>query len=134
MAQARAAMARLRTLASEGALEDWAPRHGVRAVVAFGSAVADTGPARDLDVAVLLSTGASLLSVVNGLIALVGFDGIDVLDLGRGGPVVREQALVGGEALYEDERGLVAELQIAATSQRMDTEWLHRLRLEALAR
>lgn len=130
------ALAVLQGAAASGALGRWADGRGVTLVTVFGSAVdpGRVGEPHDLDVAVLRAAQTSLLDVVNDLLAMLRYDGLDVLDLLRAGPVAREQALVYGELLYERPVGLAARLQMAATTQRMDTAWLRRLQLDALAR
>jgi hypothetical protein len=48
--------------------------------------------------------------------------------------VARAAALGVCERLYEDEPGLLANRQMAAVAERMDTAWLRRLDLELMAR
>lgn len=130
-----AALERLRHAADSGALAGWCETHAVQVLVVFGSAVdpVRASSALDLDIAVLLDEGADLVSVMDQLAGWLEFGDVDVLDLGRAGPVAREQALVGTEPLYEASRGLWARLQMAAMLERMDTAWLRRLDLELMA-
>lgn len=58
---------------------------------------------------------------------------LDVLVLDRAGPVARERALVGCVPLYEDRPGAYATAQMAAMTERMDTDWLRALQLDWLA-
>lgn len=68
-----------------------------------------------------------------GLSELAGTSDVDLLVLDTAGPVVREQAMLYGEALFADDPNLHAQEQIAATMQRLDTDHLRRLQLELLA-
>jgi hypothetical protein len=72
--------------------------------------------------------------VRDDLVALTGYEGIDLVVLNGAGPVIRERALVGAEVLYEARRSVHTQAAIAATMERMDTQWLRRLSLEELAR
>ncbi len=131
------AFSQLVELERTGALADICRRIGIRLLVVFGSVVDPerAAGARDLDVAVLLDdqAEADLVTVTNLLVDLVHIDEVDVLDLGRAGPVAQEQALVGTAPLYEDEPGLYAAMRDRAMVRRMDTEWLRRLDLELMA-
>ncbi len=110
----------------------------MRLLVAFGSSVRpDALPARDLDVAVAFcrrkGAAPDLVGVVNALIDLVDFEGVDVLDLDRAGVVARDQALTATLPLYEEVRGDFAREQMRASLERMDTAWLRRLDLALMA-
>lgn len=135
MTDPREALATLRDLADRGQLDPFCEDLGIRLLVAFGSATDARQPeAGDLDLAVLIEERGSLVAVVNAFTALLGTDAVDVVDLRRADPVLRHRALVGPiEPLYEHERGLFAEEQIAAMLTYMDTAWLRRLDLETMA-
>jgi len=94
---------------------------------------AATSEPGDLDVGVLFRAGSDLLGLLEDLVVLTGIERVDLADLGRAGPVMRECALVGAVALYEAEAGDYAQAQMAAMLERMDTEWLRRLDLELMA-
>jgi predicted nucleotidyltransferase len=130
----RAGLQKLRAAAHSNALSALCRRHAIRLVVVFRSALDDSRVPRDLDVAIAFGPGASadLLSLIEDLVRLTGVEAIDLLDLGRAGPVVRERALVGTLPLYESEPGAFANAQMAAMAERMDTDWLRRLDLELL--
>jgi predicted nucleotidyltransferase len=120
------------------AQQRWAPvfdRHRVDLLVAFGSAVdpARSADAEDLDVAVVLRPGADRLAVTTGLMELVEYDRVDVMDLRRASQTGRVEALVRGVPLYEREDGDFAREQMAAVGVYLDTEWLRRWNLELLA-
>ncbi len=130
----RTALDRLRVAADDGRLEQLCRRHGVRVLTVFGSAARpDTDP-RDLDVAVGFEPrhGGDVLALLDELTALTGSDDVDLLVLGRAGPVARERALVQCVPLYESEPTAYATAQIAAMGERMDTAWLRALDLEAM--
>lgn len=129
------AVERLRELARTGELPTRCGELDVDALVVFGSAADESRRHRagDLDVAVLLGRDGDLLSVVNALVDLTRFGEVDVLDLGRAGPVATEQALVGTLTLYERVPGTLAGLRDRATMLRMDTDWLRRLDLDLMA-
>jgi predicted nucleotidyltransferase len=135
MASIPEAVARLRAAAEDGRLDDLCDRHQVDLLGVFGSAVRSEHP-RDLDVAVRYVAGANpdVLGFLDELSVLAGTSVIDLMDLGRAGPVARERGLVGGIPLYERNSGDFARAQMAATGERMDTDWLRRLDLELMAR
>jgi hypothetical protein len=72
------------------------------------------------------------LAIIGDLMNLTGTD-VDFVHLNRGGPVIRERALVGSIPLYESQPGALASAQIAAVLERMDTDWMRRLDLELMA-
>jgi predicted nucleotidyltransferase len=132
----RTALQRLRAAADDGRLDELCRRHRVRVLTAFGSAVRpDTDP-RDLDVAVGFEPQhpGDVLALLDDLIVLTGSDELDLLVLNRAGPVVRERALVQCLPLHESQPTAYATAQVAAMGERMDTEWLRALDLEALRR
>lgn len=130
----REALAVLRAAAEDGRLDALCERHQVRVLTVFGSAARGEATARDLDVAVLFEPGrpGDALGLVNELIDLTSSDDIDLMDLGRAGPVARERGLVGCLALYESESGAFAAVQVAAITARMDTQWLREMDLETM--
>ena len=129
------AFAALRDAERSGELGRLACELGLALVVVFGSVVRGEPDARDLDVAVAARPGTSVdpLAVVNALVELTRFDGVDVMDLDRAGPVARQQALVSGEPLYEFEPGGFVTEQMRASGERLSTEWMRRNSLERLA-
>jgi hypothetical protein len=132
----RAALDRLRRDARNGRLAPLCQETGIELLVAFGSATDSDWPLppRDLDLAVSLTGGSDLLQVLDTLTTYLGFERIDLLDLGRAGDVARAQALGRGELLYELTPGTFAEQQILALVKQADTRWLRDLQLEALSR
>jgi predicted nucleotidyltransferase len=129
------ALERLRAAAATGALDALCVRHSVRVLTVFGSAGRGEDRARDLDVGVLVEPGARLdpLAVISDLVELAGTDAVDLAHLNRGGPVLRERALVGSVALYESEPGALADAQVVAIAERIETDPGRRLNLELLA-
>lgn len=131
----RATLGRLRAALSEGTLRTLAERHGLALVVLFGSAASpDTEHPGDVDVAVAWKQDRQpdFLGLVSDLMELLG-DAVDVLDLDRGGPVIRQRALTRGELLLELEPGAFATRQMRAVRDEMDTARLRRLQLELMA-
>jgi hypothetical protein len=131
------ALDQLRRAAESGELDAFCAGHGLRLLVAFGSATdaARAAQARDLDLAMAFAdAGGDVVALVADLVAWLRLDAIDLLELDRAGVVARDQALSWGLPLYESERDLFARAQMAAATERMDTAWLRRLRLERLAR
>lgn len=128
-------LARLRTAAGSGELDALCVRHGVRILTVFGSTARGEPTARDLDVAVVIERGRTLdaVSLVTDLMDLTGVDAVDLAHLNRGGPLIRERALVGCVALFESEEGAFAAAQTAAIGQRIETDAMRRLDLELLA-
>lgn len=128
-------LVRLREAAGSGELAALCSRRQVGLLTVFGSAARHDPAAHDLDVGVLFEPDARAdqLGVIGDLVDLTEAD-VDVVHLNRGGPVIRERALVGSIVLHESRPGLLATAQIAAVLERMDTEWLRRLDLELLAR
>lgn len=123
----------LRAAAGDGALAALAQAHGIELVVLFGSALHTDTP-HDVDVAVGFGTPGShpLLDVVGALTDLAG-DRLDVLDLDRGGPVVRQRALTQGEVVVELRPGAFATRQMAAMREFIETKPFRRLDLELMA-
>jgi predicted nucleotidyltransferase len=132
----RRALDRLRVVARTGELDQLCARHGVRIMSVFGSTAAGADNPRDLDIAVAFLPGAEaqVLDLVEDLVALTGTEAIDLLVLNRAGPVAKERALVGAVPLYQNEPCAYANAQMAAMLERMETDWLRRLDLEAMAR
>ena len=110
------ALRRLREATEDGRLEALARARELTLVTVFGSVVDDPANAHDIDIAVAPRRGTSLdiLAVMNDLLWLTGSDDVDVMDLGRAGPVAREQALTHCELLYESEPGEFAREQVRA--------------------
>ena len=134
---ARAALQMLVKAAGDGRLDELCDRLGVRVLGAFGSAVSpattDQGAIDpgDLDIAVGFRGARRELELIDGLVALTGYDGIDLLDVDRANPVVRAEALT-GVPLYQDANRVFATEQMAAVAERFDTEWLRELDLRTL--
>lgn len=130
------ALARLRRALTDGSLVDIAHQHGLALVVLFGSAADPTESSPgDLDLAVAWgagTTGGDLVGLTSDLLGLVG-DAVDVLDLDRAGPVVRQRALTRGEVLVEREAGAFATRQMRAMRDYADTAYLRRRQLALLA-
>jgi predicted nucleotidyltransferase len=105
-------------------------------LTAFGSVLREPGEAHDLDLGVLFDFDAErdVLRLRDRLVALTGYEGIDLVVLNGAGPVIRERALVGAEVLFEARPSVHTNATIAATMERMDTDWLRRLAVEVLAR
>jgi predicted nucleotidyltransferase len=129
------ALQRLRDAAASGELDVLCARHAVRVLTVFGSAGRGEDVARDLDVGVLVEPGAEfdVVAAITDLVELTGIDAVDVAHLNRGGPVIRERALVGSVALYESSPGALADAQSAAIAERIETDPMRRLNLELLA-
>lgn len=109
-------------------------RHGVTLLVAFGSAVRSSGVPRDLDLAATFEREPpDVLGFLDEMSTVADTSAIDLMDLGRAGPVARERALVGGIPLVEEHAGTFARTQLAAIMERLDTDWLRRMDLELLA-
>lgn len=129
------ALQRLRDAADSGALDTFCVRHAVRVLTVFGSAGRGEEIARDLDVGILVERNAEfdVITAITDLVELTGTDAVDVAHLNRGGPVIRERALVGSVALYESEPGALADAQVVAIAERIETDPMRRLNLELLA-
>lgn len=146
---AQIAYARLRAAAESGTLAALCDRHRILLVTVFGSVVYQevtgdepstaTPPPRDLDIAVFFDPGAiktgstKLIDVVNDLMDLTLFDRVDVMVLNRASVVAKDQALSMGMPLFEAEPAMYARMQMAASTQRMDTAALRRADLELMA-
>lgn len=126
---------RLRAAADSGELEALCRRHGVSVLTVFGSAVRNPQAARDLDVAALPEPGRvlDLPALVVDLTDLAGLQEVDLADLGRADPVLRERALVACVPLFESRQGAFAAAQGAAVGERVDTDANRRLNLALLA-
>jgi predicted nucleotidyltransferase len=129
------AVQRLRAAAAAGGLDEFCARHAVRVLTVFGSAGRGEQAARDLDIGILTEHGSpfDVLAAIADLVVLSGTEAVDVAHLNRGGPVIRERALVGSLALYESAPGALADAQVIAIAQRIETDPMRRLNLELLA-
>ena len=128
-------LAALQAAAESGELDELCARHRVRVLTVFGSAARGEPNARDLDIGVMFEPDADpdYLAIINDLIDLTRTDAVDFVHLNRGGPVIRERALVGSIWLFESEPGALAKAQVSAVLERMDTDWMRRLDLELMA-
>ena len=101
----------------------------------FGSAGRGEANARDLDIGILTERGTPFdtVAAVADLVELTGTDAVDLAHLNRGGPVLRERALVGSVALYESAPGALADAQAIAIGERIETDPMRRLNLRLLA-
>jgi predicted nucleotidyltransferase len=117
-------------------LDELCARHGVLVLTVFGSAARGEPRARDLDIAVITGPGLRFdaVGLVAELVELTGVDAVDLAHLNRGGPVIRERALVGSVALFEDAPGRFATAQTAAIGLRIETDAMRRLDLDLLTR
>jgi Polymerase beta, Nucleotidyltransferase len=135
MTEMRAALARLRGAASDGSLSLVCERYRVELLVAFGSATLQGRRPNDLDLAVLFGAERpDTLGLLDDLSSIAGTSRLDLMDLRVAGPVARERALLRAVRLFEANRGTLTRMQMAAMTERMDTEWLRRLDLELMAR
>lgn len=137
MSDLRESLERLTAAAESGELHQLCERYRAELLVAFGSTVRGSATPRDLDVAVLFSRELErpdVLGFLDELGDLARTMNLDLMDLGRAGPVAREQALVGGLPLVQSTPDLFAREQMRAIMERLDTDWLRRLELELMAR
>lgn len=127
---------RMRAAAASGELDELCLRHGVRVLTVFGSAARAEPAARDLDIAVINEPGTPFdpIALIGDLVALSGVENVDLAHLNRGGPVIRERALVNVVALFESAAGRYADAQTAAIGERIETDAMRRLDLDLLAR
>jgi hypothetical protein len=130
----RAALQRLRDESPQ--LNALCGEYAVILLTAFGSVLRPGSEPRDLDLGVLFEYGQApdLLGLRDGIVALTRYEGIDLVVLNGAGPVIRERALVGAEVVFEAQKSTHAQAAIAATMERMDTDWLRRLAVEEMAR
>lgn len=133
MSTAREALERLVEEAEAGRLDSFFADRGVELMTAFGSATAGEGPASDLDLAVSLEPGSDLYALVADLIGLLGFDGVDVVDLRTADVVLKAEALGVCVPIFEARPGLYARRQMAALTERMETAYLRRRDLELMS-
>ncbi|MBL8777911.1 MAG: nucleotidyltransferase domain-containing protein [Acidimicrobiales bacterium] len=135
MTSAADAAERLVAAAESGELDAICQARGVRLLGLFGSAARPAGgpPPNDVDVAVSWDGLPDELGLLDDLVVLSGFDGIDLAVIDRADPLLRANAMV-GKALFESEPGGYAVTQMAALAEERDTRWLRDLDLEALRR
>lgn len=132
-ADAREALKLLRRAAADSTLDAILDPLGVRLLGAFGSATRPDGNPGDLDIAVTFDGPPQVLRLIDALVALTGFDRVDLAVVDGSHPVLDAEALC-GEPIFEARPGAFAEAQMAALGHRRDTDWLRRLDLEQLAR
>lgn len=125
---------RLRAAADSELLDEFCARHRVRILTVFGSAARRDPEAADIDIGIMVEPGNTIdyPTIVADLTELTDAN-VDLVHLNRGGPVIRERALVGSVVLFESEPGAWASASTAAALERMDTAHLRRLDLELLA-
>lgn len=129
----RTALERLVAAAEDGTLDRICERHGVRVLGAFGSATS-SADAHDLDLGVgFLHERRDVLGLLDEMVQLTDYDGIDLAVVDGADPVLRARAL-SGIGLYEHVAGAYATEQMAAQAEARDTAWLRRLDLDELAR
>lgn len=134
MAGLREALGRLRA-AVGGELTELCAQHQVELLVAFGSAVKPGREPNDLDLAVRFTAAQpNVLGLLDTISTLAGTSRLDLMNLGTAHPVAKERALVGGVPLHEGRPGAFALAQMAAITERMDTDWLRRIDLELMAK
>lgn len=134
MTGAQDGLLRLRAASSDGRLDQVCAATGIELLVLFGSAVSEPDP-RDVDLAIAFADplDRDVITAVTALHDLVG-DAVDVLDLDRAGPVVRQRALTQGEVLLQRRPGAFANRQMAAVREFIETEPFRRLDRELMAR
>ncbi len=136
MGTPREGLAWLRDAAESGELAEFCRERHIRALTVFGSTGRGESSPRDLDIGVISEYDADfdIFAVVADLMGLLSLNEVDVVHLNRGGPVIRERAL-GPDSiwLYESEPGVLANAQMAAMTERMETAPLRWLDLELLA-
>ncbi len=132
--QARQAAQRLLDLSKSGALDALCTAMGIDLMTLFGSACDPESDPGDVDLAVRFrrDVPADLLALHQRLYELTRYEGYDILDLSRAGPVARERALVRCRVLCQSRPGVFANAQIAAIMERLDTTEMRRLELELL--
>lgn len=132
------ALARLRSAVESGAVEELCGTHDLDLLVVHGSAVEDdpVRPPADLDIACRHRPGAVLdvIGLINDLMVLTEFDGVDLLVLNSAGVVATARALgPRSELLHEAEPGLFTLAQMGALTTEMETRHLRLLDLELMA-
>lgn len=153
-------LAALTSAAHSGSLAAVCAAHHVDLMVLFGSAALaldpiaaddtsdDARPAtpvartagdrapQDIDIAVRRTSGSpriDQLALLEDLYRLSGSERIDLMLLDAAGPVARQRALTRGRLLFEATPGLLAEAQVAAAMEYLDTAHLRELNLAAMA-
>ena len=134
----RQALDRLLELVASGDLDRFCAERDLRLLVAFGSVTdADRADeAGDLDLAVAFEpeADADLPRLIVDVSELLGLMAVDVVDLDRANVVLRHRALVATVPLFESRPGSYVIERDRAMVEYMDTAWLRRLDLEAMAR
>ncbi|MFP4512785.1 MAG: nucleotidyltransferase family protein [Acidimicrobiales bacterium] len=128
---AKDALGRLERAAADGRLDELCRRFDVGVLGAFGSALDPDAEPGDLDLAVSFDGQPRMLELIDALVDLTGFDGVDILDLDGASPVARARGVV-GRGLFESEPGRWAITQMAALAEERDTAHLRALDLTAL--
>ncbi|WP_461142879.1 hypothetical protein [Salinifilum aidingensis] len=134
----REALGRLHSAVESGEVEQLCSSYDLDLLVVHGSAVEQEPlrPPADLDIACRHRPGTALdaIGLINDLMVLTGFEGIDLLDLNSAGVVATARAL-GPQSLllYEAEPSLFTLAQIAALTTEMETRHLRLLDLKLMA-
>lgn len=101
-----------------------APPGTFRLVVLFGSAARNQGHPRDLDIAVLCAGAPDLVALTNSLTRALGYQAVDLVDLGRADPLLAMHVARDGIALHEDPPGSFARFASLAMRRYADTQKL----------
>ncbi|WP_157062770.1 hypothetical protein [Actinopolyspora mortivallis] len=138
MTTTRQALGRLHSAVESGEVEQLCRRYDLDLLVGHGSAVErePSRPPADLDIACRHRPGVALdaIGLINDLMDLTGFDGIDLLDLNTAGVVAAARALGPRSLLlYEAEPSLFTLAQMAALTTEMETRHLRLLDLKLMA-
>jgi predicted nucleotidyltransferase len=93
-------------------------------VVLFGSAARGEGGARDLDVGVLCAGTPDLVALTNSFTRALGYQAVDLVDLGRVDPLLAMHVARDGIALHEEPPGSFARFASLAMRRYADTRKL----------
>lgn len=133
LGSAALAAGRLRSAEADGSLDELCRSHGIGALVVFGSAATSEPEPGDVDLAYLPGRTTHALALLDDLVALLGDERVDLVNLATAGPVVSHRALT-GRGLYEDDPGRLARMRDRAIRQYHDTAWVRRARAQVLTR
>ena len=124
-------------MAESGELDGFCRERHIRGLTVFGSTGRGEDAPRDLDIGVIseYDSDFDIFAVIADFMGLLSLNEVDVAHVNRGGPVIRERAL-GPDSiwLYESEPGVLANAQMAAMTERMETDPMRWRNLELLAR
>ncbi|MFO7539887.1 MAG: nucleotidyltransferase domain-containing protein [Chloroflexota bacterium] len=105
-------------------LDDLFVGEGVLLAYLFGSLLQESRPAQDVDLALLLPEDKRPYHLHPAIIACLGTERVDIVDLRRASPVLKFEIISNGRCLYTQNEDIQFEFVMATLRQYHDTNYL----------